>query len=174
MSNVRLHNVASESPAALKAALYGAVGTFLGAVVGAAAALGGSYFQLKRETVIQCEARTEKQVEVVRTRAEAFAVALSDQISFFRENNEFEVREARRKLGEVQKAAFALSVYAGPELSKSSLLLVGAIDSAVNPSSPQRGAAIQNLFASAQAWHPMLQAELSSLKSQRAGCGGAT
>ncbi|MFN3885717.1 MAG: hypothetical protein ACK4MG_02060 [Aquabacterium sp.] len=160
----------AETSSIITAAL-GITGTLVGAAIGAYASIKGQSIQTERETVAACVASIDKKEELIRSRAEAFLLAMSDEISFFREHNEFELREAREKIAPLQRAAFSLSAYAGPNLALKSLGVVTASDAALTPENAQQlQSAINGIFKSTSEWDPAFRAELSELKQQRAAC----
>lgn len=152
-------------------AILGVVATLLGAAIGAGATLKSQQIQGQHEMVSQCIVASITREETLRKKAETYVAALSDQISFFQQNHEFEVRKAREKLSEVQKAALVLSVYAGQDLSLKSIAAVMAIEAALVPSSvTEWDSALKQLNEAAAAWHPSFRSELKSIADERIAC----
>lgn len=89
--------MAESNTFALVASILGVAGTLAGTAVGAYASLKAQSMQTERDEVAACIASIDKKDELLRSKAEAFLVAMSDEISFFREHHEFEVRLAREK-----------------------------------------------------------------------------
>lgn len=163
--------MAESSSASIITVALGIAGTLVGAAIGAYASIKGQTIQTERETIFACVAFIDKKEELVRSRAEAFLLAMSDEISFFREHNEFEVRVAREKIAPLQRAAFSLSAYAGPNLALKSLNVVTASDAALMPENPQQlQVAVQNILKATSEWDPAFRAELIELKQRRDSC----
>jgi hypothetical protein len=160
-----------DDSSAIRLAMFSLLGTVVGSIIGGGAVVGSQYMQGQRELNIACQTTFTKQEELLRQRAEIFLVAVSEQISFFRQNNQFEVSKAREKLGEVQKAAFSLSAYASPDLSIKSIAVVTAIDAALDPmqSSDIRSSAsrVQEALSS---WEISFKLETQALLERRAQC----
>lgn len=145
-------------------AVIGLVGTAGVAIVSGWYLVKSTALQIEKDVRVVEVSAIEKREHLIREKSEALFGELSELTSFLDANDRFEVRKAKEYVARARKAAFALSVYADPELSVRALTLVESLNSALVSIEPR---ALLELVESSRQLRVSFEKQIVALETKK-------
>jgi hypothetical protein len=121
----------------LKVVLVSGICALVGSFSGSIASYFAARVQLESEITKAKIAAVASEREMFLTKSELLFSQLSEVLSFFDANDQFEIEEAKAVFARARKASFELAVYAPPEVAMRAVQAVEAVNAAAGGSNPK-------------------------------------
>ncbi len=126
--------------------------------------------QAEKDLTILCVSNNLEMEKTVRKKSDDFLTSVSDLLSEMRNSNRLDSKLILENLSIVQRNGLSLTAYSSPELSYTTLKIVGALDEAVNDRGRNIKKVEEVISLTAKKWPQVFIASMNKFDTQKNNC----